>query len=120
MRTKVSLQGCTSCDTQATPKQLQVFRRVHGTPSRYLLSLSIYIPLFVRNLAVQIVQGKAPGAGPGQWGFSKVLRSGDGAGFLGQGQPHTCDPDQLSSNSPIGIAPFGSVSYTINTTLERA
>ena len=30
MRTKVNLQGCTSCDTQATPNQLQVSRRLHG------------------------------------------------------------------------------------------
>ena len=62
----------------------------------------------------------APGAGPGQWGSSHALRSGDGAGLSGQGQPHTRDPDQLPSNSPIGIAPFGSVSYTISTTLARA
>ena len=42
MRTKVSCQGCTSCDTQATPKQLQVSRRFHGTPSRYPFSFPLH------------------------------------------------------------------------------
>ena len=61
MRTKASLQGCTSCDTQATPKQLQVSRRFHGTPPRYPFSLPFFMPLFVRSKSCRV---KAPGAGP--------------------------------------------------------
>ena len=120
MRTKVSLQGCTSCDTQATPKQLQVFRRFHGTPSRYPSAFRFCIPLFVRNLAVQVMQGKSPGGRPRAMGIFKCSSERGRRRSLGQGQPHTRDPDQLPSNSPIGIAPFGSVSYTISTTLGRA
>ena len=71
MRTKVSLQRCTSCDTQATPKQLQVFRRFHGTPSRYPFSLPFCIPLFVRNLAVQVMKGKSRGGRPRAMGIIK-------------------------------------------------
>ena len=120
MRTKVSLQGCTSCDTQATPKQLQVFRRFHGTPSRYPSAFQFCIPLFVRNLAVQVMQGKSPGGRPWAMGILKGSSERGLRRFLGQGQPHACGPDQLPSNSPIGITPFGSVSYTISTTLGRA
>ena len=110
MRTKVSIQGCTSCDTQATPKQLQVFRSFHGTPPRYPFSF----PFLHTSVCAELsCPSHALGSGPGQWGFSKVLLSGDGAGVSGKGNPTPATRTNSRRTAP-SVSPHLGQSVTLS------
>ena len=117
---KISLRGCTRCDTLATPSPLQVFPSIcQGTKCGTPFNL-LFHSLFVPNLAVQAMQGESPGNRPRAMGIFKGS-SEQGRRRCSRARaalrPHAA-PSPVERPLRV-VPPFGPVYYTISSTLRH-